>query len=297
MNYKSLLGTAVAAALMFGAQAASACSISAWQQPATGLTAADTGDATFSRYSGRCSLKVINSNGGAGRFVTDTTPNDEASYRVRFYYFTGNISGVTDIFQARNTGGTNIIRVTHDGNLLSFTTNNGGAAQTVPVLDGRYYSIELAWAAGAGNGSMTGSVRGASSAGQTVFPAPAPGNLAGSVNFPTLGNNADRITEARLGMIEGNPTVTAPVYFDEFDSRRTQNPGRLCRGDAGGGAGGVPDGLIGSADRILITNEILNNALTKPQGQADANEDGIIASADRIAVTNMILNSGTCANN
>lgn len=297
MNHKNLIGAAVAAALLLGVQAASACSISAWQQPATGLTVADTGDTGFSRYSGRCSLRVINSNGGTGRFVTDVTPNNETSYRLRFYYFSGNISGVTDIFQARNTGGTNIIRVTHDGNQLSFTTNTGGAAQTVTVLDNRYYSIELAWAAGAGTGSMTGSVRGASSAGQTVFPAPAPGNLAGTVNFANLANSADSITEARLGMIAGNPTVTAPVYFDEFDSRRTQNPGRLCRGDAGGGPNGAPDGLIGSADRILITNEILNNALTKPQGAADANEDGIIASADRIAVTNMILNGGTCANN
>ena len=136
MNHKSLLGTAVAAALIFGAQAASACAISAWST-ATGLTAADTGEPTagFKRYSGRCSLKVTDA--ATPRFVTDTTPNNEASYRVRFYYYTGNISGAAaDIFQAVKTGGVPVIRVTHDGNQLSFSTTSG-SAQNVSVIDNR----------------------------------------------------------------------------------------------------------------------------------------------------------------
>lgn len=288
MNHKNLIGTAVAAALLFGAQAASACAISAWSAQ-TNLTAADTGEpsAGFSRYSGKCSLKVPNSNGGAGRFVTDTTPNNETSYRVRFYYYTGNISGATDIFQARNTGGTNIIRVTHDGNQLSFTTNTGGAAQNVTVADNRYYAIELNWAAAAGTGSLTGTVTGNSGGSLT-------GVVAGSVNFANLSNAADSITEARLGMIAGNPTVTDAVYFDEFDSRRTQSPGRLCRGDAGGGTGGTPDGFIGPGDRVLITNEILGTG-TQPVGQPDPTEDGLVGPGDRVTVTNMIL-AGTACN-
>lgn len=287
MNHKNLIGTAVAAALLFGAQAVSACAISAWSS-ATGLSVADTGEpaAGFSRYSGKCSLRVPNSNSGAGRFVTDTTPNNESSYRLRFYYYTGDISGVTDIFQARNTGGTNIIRVTHDGNQLSFTTNTGGAAQNVTVADNRYYSIELNWSAAAGTGALTGTVTGNSGASATA-------NVAGTVNFPNLNNAADSITEARMGMIVGTPTVTAPVYFDEFDSRRTQSPGRLCRGDAGGGAGGAPDNVIGVADRVLITNEILATG-TQPLGQPDVNDDGIIAPADRVGVTNLILAAASC---
>lgn len=278
MNQKALLGTAVAAALMFAAQAASACAISAWSS-ATGLTVADTGEpvAAFSRYSGRCSVRVPNSNAGAGRFVTDTTPNNEASYRVRFYYYTGDITGSADIFQARNTGGTNIIRVTHDGSALSFTTNTGGAAQNVTVADGKYYSIELAWAAGAGTGSMSATVTGAGVAAPT-----------GTATFSNLANSADSITEARLGLIAGTPTVTAPVFFDEFDSRRTQNPGRLCRGDANN------DTAIGSQDRIVVTNEILSSGATPAIGQPDANEDGAIGSQDRIVITNMILAGTTC---
>lgn len=290
MNHKNLIGTAVAAALLFSAQAVSACAISAWSAQ-TGLTAADTGEpsAGFSRYSGKCSLKVPNSNGGAGRFVSDTTPNNETSYRVRFYYYTGDISGVADIFQAQKTGGTNVIRVTHDGNQLSFTTLNNGTpatAQTVTVADNRYYSIELNWSAAAGTGAMTGTVTGNSGANATA-------NVAGTINFANLNNAAESITEARLGLIAGTPTVTAPVFFDEFDSRRTQSPGRLCRGDAGGGAGGAPDNVIGVADRVLITNEILASG-TQPLGQPDVNDDGIIAPADRVGVTNLILASATC---
>lgn len=290
MNHKNLIGTAVAAALLFGAQAVSACAISAWSS-ATGLTVADTGEPTagFSRYSGKCSLRVPNSNAGAGRFVTDTTPNNETSYRVRFYYYTGDISGVTDIFQARSTGGSNIIRVTHDGNQLSFTTfNNGSAttAQNLTVADNRYYSIQLNWSAAAGTGALTGTVTGNSGANATA-------NVVGTINFPNLSNAADSITEARLGMIAGTPTVTSPVYFDEFDSRRTQSPGLLCRGDAGGGTGGAPDTVIGVADRVLITNEILGTG-TQPLGQPDVNDDGIVAPADRVGVTNLILAAASC---
>lgn len=274
MNHKSLLGTAVAVALMFGAQAASACAINAWSS-ATGLSVADTGEpgAGFARYSGRCSLRAPNSNGGAGRFVTDTTPNNETSYRARFYYYTGDISGVSDIFQARNTGGTNIIRVTHDGSVLSFTTNTGGAAQTVTVADSKYYSIELAWAAGAGTGSMTATVTGAGS-----------NTPAGTATFSNLANSTDSITDARLGLIAGTPTVTGPVYFDEFDSRRTQNPGRLLRGDANG------DLSVLVGDAIQARNEALSGSTTFVAiGQPDCNEDGQILVGDAICIRNIAL--------
>jgi len=274
MNHKNLIGTAVAAALLFGAQAVSACAI-AWSS-ATGLTAADdTGEPTagFSRYSGRCSLRAPNSNAGAGRFVTDTTPNNETSYRVRFYYYTGDISGVADIFQARNTGGTNIIRVTHDGNQLSFTTNTGSAAQNVTVADSKYYSIEINWAAAAGTGSMTATVTGA---GSNTPVAPSP-------NFANLSNAADSITEARLGLIAGTPTVTAPVFFDEFDSRRTQSPGRLLRGDANN------DSSVLVGDAIQARNEALGGALAV--GQPDCNEDGQVLVGDGICIRNIALSN------
>jgi len=279
MNHKFLLGSAIAAALLFGANAASACAITAWSS-ATGLTVADTGEpGAFKRYSGRCGLRIADA--ATPRFVQDNTPADEKSYRVRVYYFTGNITGATaDIFQARSNGGTNIIRVTHDGNQLSFTTNTGGAAQSVIVADNAYYSIELAWAAGtvapATTGSLTGTVTGNSGNAATA-------TVAGTVNFTGLANTADSITDARIGIIAGVPTVTSAVFFDEFDSRRTTNPGRLLRGDANGNSSTTP------ADATAILNEFNNGVLGA--GQPDCGENGAVTPADATCVLN-IFNNG-----
>ena len=260
MNHKALLGTAVAAALMFGAQAASACAITAWSS-VTGIVAADANNPTagVKRYSGLCGLRVADAS--TPRFVTDLTPNNEGSYRVRFYYFTGDISGATAaIFQARNTGGTNIIQVTHNGTQLGITANTGGAAQNVTVADNKWYAIELEWAAGAGTGTLTGRVTGAGSA-----------TPAGTISFTNLANSADSITEARMGIITGAPTLTAPVFFDEFDSRRTTSPGRLCRGDANN------DNNINVFDIGALVPEIQQptNAAVLTAGQPDFNEDGL----------------------
>lgn len=266
MNHKALLGTAVAAALMFGAQAVSACAISAWSS-ATGIVAGDAGEpgAGFKRYAGRCGLRVADA--ATPRFVTDTTPNAEATYKNRFYYFTGNISGLADIFQARNTGGTNIIRVTHNGDQLGFTVNGGASTQNITVLDNRYYGIEIDWAAGAGTGSMTVAVTGAG------------GVQAGTLSFPTLSNSADSITEARMGIIAGTPTVTSAVFFDEFDSRRTTSPGLLVRGDANNNSSVTP------ADATAVINEFNNGIIAA--GQPDCGENGTVSPADATCIINI----------
>ena len=280
MNQKSLLGTAVVAALLFGAQAASACAISAWSAVnTTGVVAGDAGEPQngWSRYSGRCSLRIANSNGANGRFVQDDTPSNEPTYRARFYYFTGDLTGTAAIFQARKTDGTPVIQVTHNGSVLSFTTLNGGAAQTVPVADSRYYAIEIAWAAGAGTGSMTASVTGSGN--------PTPVNIAG---FSNLANSADSITDVRLGLINGSVTTgAAPVYFDEFDSRRTTNPGRLCRGDANG------NGTLTGGDAQAVINEFVNNATTVI-GQPDCGENGTVTGGDAQCIITLFTSGGTC---
>jgi len=275
MKHKAILGTAIAAALLLGAQAASACAISAWTGGATGLTVADTGEppAGFSRYSGRCSLRV--SNAGTPRFVVDPTPAGETRYSMRVYYLTGDISGATaDIFQARNSGGTNIIRVTHNGAQLTISTTSGTPVN-IPVLDNRYYAIELAWAAAAGTGSLTGTVTGAGS----IVPA-------GTINIANLNNAADVIDEARLGIIVGAPTITNPVFFDEFDSRRTTNPGRLCRGDSNG------NGALTGGDAQAAINETVNGVIAI--GQPDANENGAVTGGDAQNIINLVVNGTTC---
>jgi len=166
---------------------------------------------------------------------------------------------------------------------LSFTTNTGGAPQNVIVADNGYYSIELAWAAGtvapATTGSMTGTVTGKS--GQV-----ATANVAGTVNFTGLANSADSITDARIGLIAGAPTVSTAVNFDEFDSRRTTNPGRLCRGDSNGVNG------ITATDRSAITTELANGALAA--GQPDCNESGGVTATDRSCVTALLAAVALC---
>ncbi|MEZ5470070.1 MAG: hypothetical protein R3F18_20725 [Lysobacterales bacterium] len=103
MNHKALLGTAVAAALMF--RRTGGFGLRNYRMvSATGLTASgDVGlpSAGFSRVFSECSPKIADSNGANGRFVTDTTLNNELTYRVCFYYFTGDVTGTAAIFQAR----------------------------------------------------------------------------------------------------------------------------------------------------------------------------------------------------
>jgi hypothetical protein len=127
---------------------------------------------------------------------------------------------------------------------------------------------------------MTGTVTGNS--GQLATAA-----VAGTVNFANLSNAADSIDTVRMGMITGTPTVTTAVSFDEFDSRRTQNPGRLCRGDANN------SGTINVLDRSAITGE-LQLPPVLALGQPDCNESGGVNVLDRGCVTNLLAAFATC---
>lgn len=278
MTHKILFGSALAIAMAFGANAASACSVDAWSVR-NNVTAADAGEPTadFKRYSGRCSLRV----NAANKFVQDNTPNNETSYRARLYFYTANVSGgEIDIFQAKNTGGTNIIRVTHDGSVLRFYVNTGGAAQTVTVQDDKYYAIEMAWAAGTSSPATTGTFTATVTGAGGTTPA-------GTANFTNLANAADSITDARLGVVAGTPTFAGggAYFFDEFDSRRTTDPGRLLRGDANG------DGSVFVGDAIQARNEALNPGAFIASGQPDCNEDGLVLVGDAICIRNIALSN------
>ena len=127
---------------------------------------------------------------------------------------------------------------------------------------------------------MTGTVTGNSGQGAVAA-------VAGTVNFASVSNAPDRITEARLGLIAGNPTVNTAVAFDEFDSRRTQNPGRLCRGDSNNST------TISALDRSAITSELAIPP-TLAAGQPDCNESSAVSALDRSCVTNLLAAFATC---
>jgi hypothetical protein len=226
------------------------------------------------RYSGFCAIRTAS----IGDHLSVNHPQPESRYHARFYYYTGSLTGgIADIYQALNASGVVLIGVKHSviesTNELKFDVAGGTLEPTAEVLAGRWYAIELDWTTGTGNGALGITVTGA---GSSVPLQIAP--------ITDLNNDSHRIRETRMGLIAGSGTGT--VNFDAFEVRRDGPPGRLCRGDANG------DGAISSADRVLITNEILGGPLAP--GQPDASEDGALGPQDRVLVTNMILSSATC---
>ncbi len=280
MKQKAFLGTAIAAALLLGANVASACAISAWSS-ATGLTVADTNEPAagvnnpvsggFTRYSARCGLRVNAQN----KFVQDNTPQNETSYRVRFYYYTGDITGSTQIFRARNGSGANVFSVSHDG--ANMTVNLiGGGSDSLAVVDNRWYMVQLDWAQGTG---LTGRIRGA---GATPCVAPAT-SCSNNEEIIVAGSTAEQVQDVQLGLLAtSGVTVTTPVFFDEFDSRRTTTPPRLVRGDANA------SGVVNTADVTNVLLEINNQGLRT--GQPDCNESGVVNTADVTCVLLLIGN-------
>lgn len=278
MKQKAFLGTAIAAALLLGANVASACAISAWSS-ANGIVAADAGEPSagglplnssrFGRYSARCGLRVANNS--QARFVQDNTPQNETSYRVRFYYFTGDISGQTDIFRARNGSGNSVLRVTHDGATLTVGIAGTATTDSLTVNDNRWYMVTLDWS----QTGVTGRIRGS---GARPCTAPAT-SCANNEEIVIAQATTEQIQDAQLGVLAASGVTfnnSSAVFFDEFDSRRTTTPPRLRRGDANN------DGVTNALDGTGVLAEF--NGVNIRPGQPDANEDGVINALDGTAI-------------
>lgn len=265
--FRSLSVLLVSAALLSMNIRASACTLNPWTS-AVGLSNSDTGEpgTGFTRYSGRCSLRV----NGPNRFVQDNSPVDATSYFVRFYVNTGTLANA-DIFKALDASNATVIRVSYNAGALSFFVKGAPAQPAdIPATAGRWYSVELEWSQGAA----------------AQFKVRVQGNDMAAVVAPvTIINSAsDTINNVQLGMI--NAGATGQGFFDGFASRRNAAPGRLCKGDANG------NGLIQGSDRVAISNEIAGTIAT---GRPDCNENGAVQGADRVCVSNLILAGATCA--
>ena len=269
LRTKSFIALSVGAALLTFGQVASACAISAWSS-ATGLSAADTGEPTagFSRYSGKCSLRA----NGPTKFVQDNSPGNATSYFARYYVNTGTLAGA-DIFKARDAANADVIRVSYNAGALSFFVK-GAASQpaNIPAVAGRWYSVELSWAQGAA----------------AAFNVKVQGNNGAAVTAPatTINSATDVINNVQLGMI--NAGATGQGFFDEFDSRRTTAPGRLCKGDANG------NGTITGGDAQAIIAEFTSGSATTVIGQPDCNESGGVTGGDAQCVINLFTTGVTC---
>jgi hypothetical protein len=272
MRSKNLITLSAALALAAFGQAASACAISAWSS-ATGVTvAANTGlpSAGFARTSGACSLKTL----GPSQFVSDTSPGSANSYKARFYV-KADAGAAGAIFKARNSGGTNIITITQSATGLAFNVN-GAATQpaAIPTVAGRWYVVEMDWAAGAAASFRVQGNGGLATTGVTSTSSAAPA--------------ADVIANVQLGNIDA--AGAGVITFDEFDSRRTTAPGRLCRGDANNSSAAAPvTGLLTGGDAQAIFAEV--GAVALATGQPDYNQNGTVTGGDAQQIFNLITNS------
>jgi len=247
------------AVIISAAPVASTCSFADWTTVVgTPIAGGPSDSPAIPRYRGRCGIRAV----AIGDYLVDASPSVEDSYNPRFYYYTGDRSGGTaDIFQARSASGTTLLRVQHDGNSLYFSANGGATTRSVIVADNRWYMVRLNWTTGAGNGSLAITVTGNGNVTPLLTPA-----------ITGLNNQADRIEEARLGLISG--TGAGAVAFDEFEARRYTAPVRRCRGDAN------DDQVLNVTDLAMIQGEIVGGGAPISPGQPDFNEDGVVNVTD-----------------
>jgi hypothetical protein len=96
-----------------------------------------------------------------------------------------------------------------------------------------------------------------------------------------------------MGVIVGSPTFAggSSYFFDEFDSRRTTNPGRLCRGDADN------NNAVNVFDIGAIVAEMQQpaNPAVLTSGQPDFNEDGTVNVFDIGAMVPAIQANTQCS--
>jgi hypothetical protein len=266
---KSFLALSVLAGLTLAGQA-SACRIDAWDTVGpNGSVAVTVADAVAvqsggSRYSGSCALRLA----GPSKYVQNTIGTPRSTYRARFYVRKDATGSASKVFAATNAAGTTeVIGVTFTGTTFSF--NLAGAAApaslTVPSATA-WYAVELEWAQ---SGNFTARVTGAG--GQASTPATSTATV----------STTETIGRARLG--NTNAAAVGNYFFDEFDSRTTQAPGRLVRADANG------NGTVTATDVVQVLNEAAGGSFFAV-GQPDCNESGSVTAADVVCTINIAAN-------
>lgn len=246
---------------------ADACTIGGWSST-TGSQGLSTGkpSAEHRRFEGECGLKV--SIGSSPRYVEDDSPQSEARYFARFYFFAdemelggGDWVEIFSAYQGESRPSSILgLRLVQepDGRALVMRALDGGRmTETEPVpVTGGWTGVELLWqqASGPPNGSAELQVNGRTRA-----------------RLPGLDNRTSSIDMARLGAVETRG-AQGSVDFDAFVSHRTTPVGPLVQGDA------TADELLDSADLVALVNELNDGALA--QGQPDCNGDGSIDERD-----------------
>src|SRR5690625_307321 len=255
-----LAGAALAVCTGFALNAqAQDCTVDNWDVQ-QGLADSDTGTqgANNRRYGGPCGLRV--GLDGTERYVGDDSPNGETSYIARFYTFLDDVttSDPVMIFAAGDDNDNSLLEVSYeDGDLTLAVYGATTEAATFSDIGTGWHSVEVVWAAGE----------------DTLFKVDEEGDLV--VNADTSGQS---IHYADLGNL--NDADGGSIDFDDFDSRRSERPGRLLVGDANG------DGSISASDLVAIQREL--NGLDFAAGQPDCRENGSISASDLVCVTGIM---------
>lgn len=298
MKLRSLVVAMAAVAGMAAAPSlfAQTCSTGQWGQGSNPSVVATIGSpiaggpigASVARYQGRCALSGGTAAAG-GRYVQDSSPAAEATFRTRFYFFSS-ATGATVIYRAANQAAsltdmsTGQIRVTQNGTTLTVAGPTGsGAAFSTPIVANRWYGVEIGYnntatALGTGAGSVPASTMTVSVRGNAVN-APVTGSV--TLPAPAAANNIDF---AQLGNLSG----TGGAITDAYESRRTTAIGFLCRGDATG------EGSLGVADRAAASTEVNSFGATLSTGQPDCDENGSVGVSDRACISSRLSAFESC---
>lgn len=266
-----LAGVALTACLGFAFNAqAQTCTIVNWTGTEVGVSDSNAGTQNTAgssnrRYGGPCGLRVPVD--GSAHYVVDPSPASEGAYIARFYVFLDNAgSDPIQLFGA-DDGTDDQVQVWYNlspGELTLRVFDNGSPASPVdlsePVGAG-WHSVEFVWEA-AGTPDIRFSVD---------------GNTDLTTSAPDTSGLS--IVNASLGNVDGGATGGGSIDFDDFDSRRVDRPGRLCRGLTD-----LARADLDLQDALNIFDEFASNGLTPAAGQPDYNEDGIVDFDDALDV-------------
>lgn len=272
-NSRKLLFAGAALAASFGlvlSAQAQTCTIANWSgSPVGGLNDTDNANKPPSnpRYAGPCSLEVPVA--GSAAHVIDNSPTSDTGYIVRFYTFLEDAgTNPMIIFEANDAddgAGTSQILVRYNdptaGDLTLEVFHAGGSTTRTFAVGNGWHSVEFDWEAAA-SASIAFTVDG-----QTDLTITGVDTSGITIESALLGN----ITTASGG-------AGAVAYFDDFDSRRSTRPGRLCRGDTDG------NNSIGFADLNAVGNEVISGGTILASGQPDYDENGAVGFSDLNAV-------------
>jgi len=260
---QSVLAAAMLMALPFAA--AEACTNNAWNGNTSAAAAGTAAGPAASqpRYKGLCSYQAATSNA----FVTDDTPNAEATFQVRFSVFTGGSGKVFSATTENGNAGTEVIGVSYNGTAFTFSGATG--VSPIPAASGRWHTLVLTHVSGQ---PFSVAVQGAG--------ATTPTTGTGTSATATVGS-------ASVGFIG---TATGVTRIDEYESTRSTTPiPFLCRGDANN------DGTRNVVDVIQVRNEAAAPTVSLTQGTPDFNEDGQVNVVDVIQIRNQAAAAPACS--